>query len=693
MAMTGNFNKGAGRASMAVLGKPRRNWALIGMTIALALLAVSMLSGFPGKAFWQDPVEAPSTTAVAPLPPADDEAQQELPQDSDTLTADDVEAWLDGMFPAALEQGKVAGAVISVVKDGEVLLSKGYGYADMETEAPMTGDRTLVRPGSTSKLFTWIAVMQQVEQGRIDLDADINTYLDFEIPERFDRPVTMNDLMTHTGGFEEGLKDAIVDKPEDYQTLDVFLKEHLRPMIFAPGKVPAYSNYGTAIAGYIVQRVSGEPFDDYVDRHIFTPLNMNRSTFVQPLPADIDAEMSKGYMSSDGPAKPFELISFGPAGSLTSTADDMANFMIALLQYGQFQDSQILQPQTMRRMYTPNRPMGEGFTDMAHGFFRATQNGRTILGHGGDTIVFHTDMNIVPEENVGLFVSFNSRGQGDAVYGIRQRLFSSFMDRYFPAPDEAADLPAIATARQHGQEVAGRYETSRRVESGFMSLFYVLIGQSDIILNPDDTISMASSPDTKYREVEPYLWREVGGTAMLKMEVVDGVKTIVSSDNPAGVLQPVPAHRNSNLNLFIFAVSVLILIGGVVAWIIAEGARRTYRQPPSLTGRPLLIRRLVRIATVLDLVYLGAWFAVIQPILGNNVAFYTAALDPVIRALQIAMIIPIFGAVVGVWNAVLSIRSGRSWIIKLGSILIAAALLGILWIAHIGGLMSLTLNY
>ena len=161
------------------------------------------------------------------------------------------------MLPVALEQGDVAGAVVSVVKDGQILFAKGYGYADVARKVPMDARRTLVRPGSVSKLVTWTAVMQLVEQGKLDLNADVNRYLDFRIPEPFGKPITLNQLMTHRAGFEEGLKDAIITDPKSLQSLEVFLKRHVRPVLFAPGETPAYSNYGTALAGYIVQRVSG----------------------------------------------------------------------------------------------------------------------------------------------------------------------------------------------------------------------------------------------------------------------------------------------------------------------------------------------------------------------------------------------------------------------------------------------------
>ncbi len=630
----------------------------------------------------------PVTAPVAPVLPPRGGPAPAMVQPTHALTREDVESWLDGMLPFALKQGDVAGAVVSVVKDGRPLLAKGYGYADMARRVPMDADRTLVRPGSTSKLFTWTAVMQLVEQGRLDLHADVNRYLDFRVPEPFGRPITLADLMAHRGGFEEGLKDAEVPTPGQLQPLGVFLCRHLRPVLFPPGEVPAYSNYGTALAGYIVERVSGERFEDYVARHLFRPLGMARSTFRQPLPPIAGTTLSAGYFAATDAPHPFELISFGPAGALTTTASDMGRFMLAHLSDGRG----LLRPETARLMHAPSTPAPAGFDVMAHGFFRGIRNGRVILEHGGDTILFHSDLALFPEEGVGLFVSFNSRGRDDAAYGIRERLVSGFADRYFPAP---AVVPpsALPTAAADAQTMAGRYETSRRVQSGFMSLFYVLLGQQVIAANPDGTVALSSAPGKAFREVAPGRWRQVDGERELASVIADGQRAVADSRDPVELLQPVPLRRDAGLNLPLFALSFAGLVFAALAWGVGVGTRRYYRQPPALAGRALFVRRLARIAVVADLAYLSAWFLVLSPILSSRIWFYTTARDPLIRALQIAGLVPLLAAAAGLAHAWLSLRSGRGHLAKVGGLGGVAALLGVLWIAYVGGLLSPTLSY
>ncbi len=653
------------------------------------LLITLMLLGCSWPLLAQQEPEADTATqptAVAELPAAAEERA------GSQLKPADLESWLDGYMAAALEPSKIAGAVVSVVQDGQLLFSKGYGYADVENKKPMDPARTLVRVGSTSKLFTWTAVMQQFEQGKLDLDADVNSYLDFAIPEHSGKPVTMNDLMTHRGGFEEGLKEVLVTDPAKYISTETYLKHHPRPRIFPAGAVPAYSNYGTALAGYIVERTSGEPFDDYIEQHILLPLNMRHSTFRQPLPKSLQADLSKGYTRDDQPPYAFEQITTAPAGSLSATANDMANFMIAQLQDGRFEDRRILQAATARLMHSPTLSLPDGFAALAHGFFRGTENGRTIIGHGGDTVVFHTDLNLLPDENVGIFVSFNSRGAGDAVYGVRERLFADFMDRYFPETSAEPTPAAIADAAAHAQELAGNYQSSRRIQTAFLKLFY-LLHQTRLIANEDGTISLGSPEDGRFREIAPNLWRDVESNHMLYVEEIDGRLTIADSRNPTEVLHAAPFTAHASLNLFILLGSLLVLLLTLIAWPVGWCYRRYYQQPLRLSGSSRLAYRLSRFAVLGNFVYLGAWFMVLQPLLQTRVEFYGPDLDGSLRTLQFGALIPFAAALIGLWNAELSLRSHRPWTVRLGNLLLAAALIGIVWIAWTGSLISFNLEY
>src|SRR5262249_48120689 len=152
-------------------------------------------------------------------------------------------------------------------------------------------------------------------------------------------------------------------------------------------------------------------------------------------------------------------------GSMSTTAADMTRFMMAHLQQGQLGDYRMLSSETTQLMQTPSVPGSlPGFGTMAHGFFYETRNERTVIGHGGDSLFFHTQLDLLPQENVGIFYTFNSRGRDDAVYGLRKALFDDFVNRYFPATSPPQESPALDSAPRDAQNIAGRYESSRRVE-------------------------------------------------------------------------------------------------------------------------------------------------------------------------------------------------------------------------------------
>ena len=649
--------------------------------VAAALMVTTATASPPA------PPEPPVSTAA---PPASTAA---LPS-AHPLDANDLHAWLDGLLPYGLKTGDIAGAVIAVVKDGKVIFQEGYGYSDVEKRTPMDAEKTMIRPGSTSKLFTWTAVMQLVEQGKIDLDRNVDDYLDFKVSPPSGPPITMRDLMNHRGGFEEGLKDILAIDPQGLPSTEAYLKQHPRPILFPPGEVPAYSNYGCALAGYIVQRVSGEPFERYVEQHILLPLGMRHSTFDQPLPERFRNEVSQGYRVASGPPQAYELIITRPAGSLTATAADMTSFMLAHLQQGRFGDYQMLSAQTAQLMHSPSETALPGFSTMAHGFFYEIKNGRTVIGHGGDSVVFHTELDLLPEEGVGIFYNFNSRGRDNAVYGLRKSLFDEFMNRYFPSTSPPSDPPALASAAADARKIAGRYQESRRVEHGFLSVFY-LLQQTAINATGDGKIAAPRALEPgqgTFREIAPDVWREEGGSRELALKTIDGVKTVIDSEDPISVLQPVPFVRSAGLNLTVLVGSLVILALAALIWPISAIVRRRYGRPPA-SSELRRLRVLVGAAVALEILYVIAWILLLAPVLKVELWVYSWKLDPVVRTLQLAGLLVIVAAAVSVWALwrISRLQSSRlGWIRNAA---LAAALIGVVWIGFVGQLIGFTLNY
>jgi CubicO group peptidase (beta-lactamase class C family) len=634
------------------------------------------------------PAPVPPATPAAAAPPvatAVGEPGEPGTAGAPILQRADLEPWLDGFLPYALAAGDIAGAVVVVVKDGEVLLQKGYGYADLAEGEPVDPERTLFRPGSVSKLFTWTAVMQLVEQGKLDLDADVNQYLDFEIPHREGTPVTLRQVMTHTTGMEEQIRNLITASEENITPLGEALKYWTPERIHVPGSTPAYSNYATALAGYIVERVSGETFDDYIDRHIFEPLGMAHSSFRQPLPPQLREQVSKGYArASEGEPKPYEYISLAPAGSLASTGADMARFMIAHLQQGAYGDARILEAATARTMHSTGQASVGPLNRMMLGFYETTVNGHRAISHGGDTQWFHSDLQLFLDDGIGLFVSMNSSGREGATGHIRNALSRRFADRYLPgAPTPPEGVPE-QDAKQHAAQIAGSYVSSRRPDSNFMSLVN-LLGPVKVLANEDGTISvtLALGPGgapKKWREVAPYLWQDTTGTDRLAADVVDGRVTRFSLEPyaPIMVFQRQSAWQSLAMPLLVASLVVLLLT--VLAWPVSALVRRYYGAPYRLAGMDARAHRLVRIAALLVLLAMGGALALVVAMLGE-LEMTSPGTDGLIIALRLfATVVLPLGAAVAVWNAWQVLRARRRWLARLWALLLALACLFVLWI-------------
>jgi len=614
------------------------------------------------------------------------------------LTADDVSAYLDGFMPYALARGNIAGAVVVVVKDGQPLFEKGYGVSDVKTGAPVDPATTLFRPGSVSKLFTWTAVMQLVAAGKIDLDRDVNAYLDFKIPPAFGKPITMRDLMTHTPGFSDAAKDLLTTDPKKVKSLEASLKSAIPARIFPPFTTSAYSNYGAALAGYIVQRLSGEPFADYIQNHIFTPLGMTHSTFVAPLPAGWARNMSKGYLVATGPAQPFEFVAASPAGALTATGADMGTFMIAQLQNGQYQGRQILDAKTAELMHSPQFQPVPPLPAMDLGFYQEPGNGHRVIGHAGDTTAFHSDLHLYLDDGVGLYISMNSLGSAGAAEYVRGALFRGFTDRYFPAPAE--HLATWANAVRDGRTLTGYYIWNRRSDSGWLRLASYLLGQAKITSDKDGVVTVstfrgANGAPKHWREVGPFVYQEIGGESRMAALVRGGKVVSVATDDfpPVMALQPTPASMSAAWNLPLFIATLVILALTVILWPLIAVVRWRYKQRFALAGRAAWLYRAVRVVALIDLIFLLSWFALVAAA-EVDLAFLSSGVDWLLRLMQLVGLIGVIGALAAVANVVVVVGDrSRSWWAKLSSVLIAIACLATVWFAFSEHLITLGLAY
>jgi CubicO group peptidase (beta-lactamase class C family) len=614
------------------------------------------------------------------------------PSGAPMLDRADLEAWLDGYLPSALHINDMAGAIVVVVKDGQVLLQKGYGYDDVAAKRAVDPERTVFPVASVSKTFTATAVMQLVEQGKLDLDRDVNEYLDFKIPPAWGKPITLRNLLTHTPGFDDLQKGSspAANDPKWYLSLEAYMKRRSPNRILPPGEIPAYSNYGFGLAAYIVQRISGEPFEEYLKHHIFEPLGMRRSSAYQPTPPDLMPDIAKAYIVASGEPKTAEFTNTRGAGGVVATGADMARYMIAHLHDGRYGDVQILQPQTARLMHSRIFSAVPHINGMAIAFFQQDYNGQRIIGHDGDTKAMHSNVQLLLDQDVGFFVDFNSDGNNGAVYDIRDSIVRDFLDRYYPAP--VPQEPTVATAKEHAQLVAGSYESSRRL-NGVLRVF-MMFNTIAVAANPDGTISIPMPPTGElqtYHEIGPFLWREVGGKKLLEARAKDG-RVVSLHLGAVDTLIKIPAWKSSSFNVPVLAAAILAMLATLLHWPIAALVRRHYGRRLTLTGVGARTHWLVRLGTLTMLLFIFGWVFLTMNLLSHFYMF-NAGIDPWIRLLHFIGLLGVAGAGIAVWNAWIVWRSPHNIWVKIWNIVLAALLLWLVWFTFTFNLITASLDY
>lgn len=532
----------------------------------------------------------------------------------------EMESFLDGLFAQELKDYHIVGAAVSVVKDGKLFFSKGYGYADLENNISVDSDQTLFKIGSLTKLFTWTAVMQLAEQGKLDMDADVNTYLDFHIPDTYPQPITLKNLMSHTAGFEDEHVDMVKWKQEDLAPEREWLASHIPARVRPPGESAAYSNYGAALAGYIVARVSGQSYSQYVQEHILNPLGMKGSTAQFPAPPDLSTHESVGYMYQDGTFKVFPPL-FGqidlfPAGVIRTTAADMARFMIAHLQDGRYSDAniaeaRILKESTTRQMHTTLYAPDPRFLGNAYGFFEFNDNGQRVIGHSGEGEPMHSLLLLLPDQNLGVFIAYNTSDAGELVtqhLGFQR----AFFDHYYPEQKlESIQLPVDFAGR--ADRFVGSYRwtwsSSNTLEKYTTQLFAPFVE----VKNPRDGTLFLTTPygDMNLVEVEPLFFRQIDGQfQFLFREDGQGHITYLFTDMiPQFGFEKVKWYETPGFNMPLLLISLLLFVSMLLMALIRFIRNRRE------SGNPISTPRGARVAygiglgiSVLNLLFVAGTF-------------------------------------------------------------------------------------
>ena len=557
----------------------------------------------------------------------------------------ELEAFMDGVMAAQLRDHHVAGATVSVVKDGALFFTKGYGVADVRQQRPVIGDSTMFRIGSISKLFTWTAIMQLAEQGKLDLNTDINKYLDFKIPATFPQPITLTNVMTHTPGLEEEPRDLFTEDSAHIMPMGKWLPAHMPKRVRPPGTYASYSNWATATAGYIVERVSGMPFDQYIEQNILEPLGMTSTTTRQPLPARFASQMSGGYEWKGGEYKPhkWEIITGAwPAGSVSATAPDMAKFMIAHLNDGEYNGHRILAAATAQKMHTRifgHDPRLNGF---AYGFYEKSSHGVRIIGHGGDTQWFHSDLALIPSDRIGVFVSYNTNTGSQLSFSP---FLAQFLDHYYPEPHP----PLVSKAtKEQLQRFAGEYTANRTSYSTFMkvaSLFDVTtVGVADSGMLTANLLGQ----QMRLVPVDSLLFRDITSRepVAFRADPNGHITHAFVGMVPMEAFERREGFGSPRVHLFVLGLGIVVFVLTAGAALVRRFTPRD-RRPPRLPGRAVLVG--ASVAFLAGAGAIAASAADIQDILYNRLG-----------KLEAALALPVIGALLTLGALVAAVRQWRS---------------------------------
>jgi CubicO group peptidase (beta-lactamase class C family) len=481
-----------------------------------------------------------------------------------------LEAFVDGLVEPLMAANNSPSGVVVIAHNGEQIFAKGYGFEDVEKQTPVDPAQTLFRPGSVSKLCTWISVMQLVEQGKLDLDTDVNTWLkNFQIAKTFDKPITLRDIMTHTSGFEDGaLGYLIITDPDRIVPLDESMERYQPERVNPPGTHTAYSNYATSLAGLIVQNVSGTRFQDYVQQHIFDPLDMQHSSFIEPLPPQLAEHMAKSYKVEAGSfaEQPFEIISnFAPAGAESATATDMVRFGQAILNGGELDGQRILGADTLKLMLTRAFSHDDRLMGMALGFYEEEHNGVRLVGHGGDTQYFHSYLGVDQAHDLTFFVSFGASGGSH----VRSAFTPAFYNEFYPQ-ESVRPVPPEGFAKRAGK-YAGTYAFWR---SNFSTIEKAAGLTSVVQVAPTakDTLVVSFGGGAKqYAEVGENLFQELSPEVSLVAGISprliafqqDGngaITGFVMDGLPFMSLRKLPFYSTPGFNLSLLGLSLFVFL-------------------------------------------------------------------------------------------------------------------------------------
>jgi len=500
-------------------------------------------------------------------------------------TVEEFESWLDNFVAQNFSNAQSSQLAFVLVKGDQIFFQKGYGFEDAEKKIPVTPEKTVFYAASIGKVFTATAIMQLAEQGKINLNEDINRYLkNFQIKEKFPQPITMANLLTHTSGLDENLIGTLAPNDAKLMTMGEFFKRKTPVQISPSGQQINYSNLGMGLAGHIVEEVSDVPFEEYAEKNIFAPLKMPHSSFRQPLPTELVEHLA----GSRAQKTPFIVLS--PAGSLAMTTEDMAHFIIAQLNDGRFTDSQILRLETIADMHARHFSPNPNAPFVGYGFFETSANGRHAVFHTGDR-GHHSLLYLVPEEKIGFYLVFSAADGNAAIF--REKFTEEFLNHYLPGENFSLPNPPNDFASR-AEDFVGTYRAGKYSHATLLKIAG-LPQQVSVINNNDGSLTaevFGGALKARLVEFEPNLFRsdDKGYFTFLIGENEKANRLFITG----GISDPITAERiawyeNAWFHIGLMLAAILLIVSRSLISLIGF-VRKRFRQSKTEFEEPRFLQ-------------------------------------------------------------------------------------------------------
>jgi CubicO group peptidase (beta-lactamase class C family) len=514
------------------------------------------------------------------------------PQPGDLNDIGAMEAYVDGVMNSSMRSNHVAGAVVSILRSDEVILAKGYGYSNVETRTAVDPATTMFRIGSVSKLFTYTALMQLHERGKLDLDADIQDYLgDLKIPDTFPEPILVKNLFTHTAGFEDRILGLFAKDEEKAISYEQLFSTELPERVRKPGLVSSYSNHSLGVAGLIIENISGMSWPEYIKVNILDPLGMYNTTAYQPVPERLASSISTGYRWVDGVFRPqpFTFVPLASAGTMSASALDMMRFMRAQFNGGIVDGNRILSESTLAQMHSPLYNSHDSLDPWLYGFHVGTSRGQTTIGHDGGTATFFTNFLLLPDKKLGLFVSTNSVGGGKVMGDVSIAL----LERYFPFEPQITPM----TQPSNLESIVGSYGTYRHPFTTALKLVRAL-SEVRIMKFAQGRIKIVrAGSDPKFAtEIEPMVFQIDDSNTKVVFDIDEFgqqrmfIGSTSSSFYKLGPLDTLQSH------ILLLVICMLFFLWVLIAWPIQRFTSN--RQPTALEHQSRWVFWLLSVVTI-----------------------------------------------------------------------------------------------